>query len=251
MDLIFKALNDPARRRLLDALRARDGQSLSELETCLDLTRFGVMKHLRVLEQAGLVVSIKRGRFKYHYLNAVPLQEVSDRWIDPLLARPAAQALLSLKADLERTAPMLDATDRPDFVQQTFIRCSQDALWQALTRADRMAAYHFACARAEGDAADGGTTRFLRADGSTMLTQSTTRIEPQSLLEMTFEPAWGDDRTPSRVVFRVAAEGPVCRLTTEHYGLPPAQDGVKEGWARWASSLKSWLETGDAIRMGA
>lgn len=251
MDTIFKALNDPTRRAILDALRGRDGQTLTELESRLEMTRFGVMKHLRVLEEAGLVVPVKRGRFKHHYLNAVPLQEVIDRWIDPFLAGPAARALLTLKADLERTAPMLDTTDRPDFVQETFIRCSQEALWQALTQADRMAAYHFACAAAEGDAAAGGVTRFRRADGSTMLTQRTTRIEPQSLLEMTFEPDWGDDRTPSRVVYRVTAEGPVCRLTTEHYDLPPAQAGVKEGWARWASSLKSWLETGDAIRMGA
>jgi uncharacterized protein YndB with AHSA1/START domain len=193
---------------------------------------------------------VKRGRFKYHSLNAVPLQEVIDRWIEPFLARPAARALLSLKFDLERTVPMLDTADMPAFVQQTFIRCSQDALWDALTRADQMAAYHFACSRAEGDAAPGGQTRFLRADGTTMLTKKTLRIEPKSLVEMSFEPRWGEDGTPSRVVFRVAGEGPFCKLTTEHYDLPEAQAGVREGWARWASSLKSWLETGAPLRAG-
>ena len=72
MDQTFKALNDPARRALLDSLRAQDGQSLSALEQVLDQSRFGVMKHLRVLEDAGLIVTRKQGRFKYHYLNALP-----------------------------------------------------------------------------------------------------------------------------------------------------------------------------------
>ena len=250
MDTIFKALNDPTRRQLLDALRAKDGQTLTDLEERLDMTRFGVMKHLKVLEEAGLVVPVKRGRFTHHSLNAVPLQEVFDRWIEPLLAKPAARGLLTLKSDLERQSAMLDSKDAPDFVQQTFIRCDLDALWDALTRADHMAAYHFACSIAEGDAAEGVETRFLRADGSTMLTQRTTRIEPKSLLEMTFEPSGGGDTKASRVVSRVDVEGPLCRLTMEHYDLPAGQEGVKEGWARWASSLKSWLETGSALKMG-
>ena len=79
MDLIFKALGDPARRALLDSLRQNDGQSLGDLEAQLDMTRFGVMKHLGVLEEAGLITTRREGRFKYHYLNAAPLQEVVDR----------------------------------------------------------------------------------------------------------------------------------------------------------------------------
>lgn len=251
MDTIFKALNDPTRRAILDALRKDDGQTLTALEEQLEMTRFGVMKHLKVLEASGLVVSVKRGRFKHHYLNAVPLQEVIDRWIEPLVAKPAARALLTLKADLEKDAPMLDTTENPDFVQETFIRCSQDALWDALTKADQMAAYHFACSIAEGDAADGVETRFIRQDGSTMLTQRTTRIDPKSLIEMTFEPNFGAGTAKSRIVYKVAAEGAQCRLTCEHYDIPEGQDGVKEGWARWASSLKSWLETGTAMKLDA
>ena len=79
MDKFFKALNDPTRSDILDRLRAKDGQSLSDLEQGLEMTRFGVMKHLKVLEEAQLVLSVKKGRFKYHYLNAVPLQEAVDR----------------------------------------------------------------------------------------------------------------------------------------------------------------------------
>jgi DNA-binding transcriptional ArsR family regulator len=106
MDAIFKALADETRRLILDLLRNRDGQTLGELELCVakagvNMTRFGVMKHLKVLEAASLVISRKRGRFKYHYLNVVPLQEVIDRWIEPLTQKPLARATLDLKAKLE------------------------------------------------------------------------------------------------------------------------------------------------------
>ena len=105
MDAIFKALNDPARRALLDSLRQTDGQSLSDLEEQLDMSRFGVMKHLRVLEDAHLVIWRKEGRFKYHYLNALPLQEMLDRWVAPFL-RPQAQMMSDLKSRLERDTAM-------------------------------------------------------------------------------------------------------------------------------------------------
>jgi len=106
MDAIFKALADDTRRTILDVLREKDGQTLGELEESIakagfEMTRFGVMKHLKVLETASLVVSRKRGRFKYHYLNAVPLQEVIDRWIEPFTQKPMARATLDLKAKLE------------------------------------------------------------------------------------------------------------------------------------------------------
>ena len=106
MDAIFKALADDTRRLILDVLRDQDGQTLGELEESLaskgvEMTRFGVMKHLKVLEGASLVISRKQGRFKYHYLNVVPLQEVIDRWIEPLTQKPMARATLDLKAKLE------------------------------------------------------------------------------------------------------------------------------------------------------
>ncbi|MEP1208746.1 MAG: helix-turn-helix domain-containing protein [Rhizobiaceae bacterium] len=106
MDAIFKALADETRRLILDVLRLRDGQTLQELEASLagqgvEMTRFGVMKHLKVLEAASLVISRKQGRFKHHHLNVVPLQEVIDRWIEPLTQKPLARATLDLKAKLE------------------------------------------------------------------------------------------------------------------------------------------------------
>ena len=104
MDEVFKALADPTRRSLLDALFERDGQTLSELEGRLPMTRFGVMKHLRVLEEAGLVKTRKRGREKLHFLNPVPIRLVHDRWVSKY-AEPWASALTGLKRDLEREDP--------------------------------------------------------------------------------------------------------------------------------------------------
>jgi DNA-binding transcriptional ArsR family regulator len=101
-DRVFKALADPSRRILLDRLFARDGRTLTELESELQMSRFGVMKHLRVLEEAGLVVSRRRGREKLHFLNPVPIRLIHDRWIDKYTERRVS-ALTQLKDQLERT----------------------------------------------------------------------------------------------------------------------------------------------------
>ena len=100
MDEVFKALADPTRRDLLDALFAEDGQTLTALEERVPMTRFGVMKHLKVLEEAGLVVTRKRGREKLHYLNPVPIRLIQDRWVSKY-AEPWAAGLTELKTNLE------------------------------------------------------------------------------------------------------------------------------------------------------
>jgi DNA-binding transcriptional ArsR family regulator len=102
-DLVFKALGDPTRRFLLDLLFERDGRTLGELESGLEMTRFGVMKHLKVLEEAGLVVSKKSGREKLHFLNPVPIRLNHDRWIDKFTERQIT-ALIDLKKELESEA---------------------------------------------------------------------------------------------------------------------------------------------------
>jgi DNA-binding transcriptional ArsR family regulator len=102
-DRVFKALADPTRRFLLDRLFERDGRTLTELESELDMTRFGVMKHLRVLEDAGLVVARRSGREKLHHLNPVPIRLIHDRWIDKYTERHVS-ALADLKNQLEETA---------------------------------------------------------------------------------------------------------------------------------------------------
>jgi DNA-binding transcriptional ArsR family regulator len=102
-DPVFKALADPTRRHLLDRLFERDGRSLTELESELEMTRFGVMKHLRVLEEAGLVNTRREGRAKLHYLNPVPIRLIHDRWIDKYTEHRVA-ALADLKTELEESA---------------------------------------------------------------------------------------------------------------------------------------------------
>lgn len=244
MDAIFKALGDPARRALLDSLRKQDGQTLSDLEEVLAMSRFGVMKHLKLLEEANLIVTRKNGRFKHHYLNAVALQDVMDRWAAPFLQRQA-RAVTELKAKLERDTDM----GKPDFMMQTFIRCTQDALWDALTEADQMAAYHFACNVVEGNAAIDQDTAFIRPDGSAMLKQTTTAMDPKSRIAMTFDPLFmGPDAPSSHMVYLIEPQGESCKLTIEHYDIAPGQEGFGEGWARLASSLKSYLETGTALK---
>jgi len=102
-DLVFRALADTTRRFLLDLLFTRDGRTLTELESELEMTRFGAMKHLRVLEEAGLVVTRRAGREKLHFLNPVPIRLVHDRWIDKYRERRVS-ALADLKTQLEETA---------------------------------------------------------------------------------------------------------------------------------------------------
>ena len=102
-DLVFRALADPTRRHLLDRLFERDGRTLTELESELEMTRFGVMKHLRLLEEARLVVTRREGRQKLHYLNPVPIRLIHDRWIDKYTERQVS-ALANLKSELEETA---------------------------------------------------------------------------------------------------------------------------------------------------
>ncbi|MEM7566988.1 MAG: metalloregulator ArsR/SmtB family transcription factor [Pseudomonadota bacterium] len=258
MDAIFKALGDVTRRHILDRLRARDGQTLTELEADLGMTRFGVMKHLKVLEEAGLVTTRKVGRFKHHYLNAAPIQEVVDRWIEPLVQAPAARALLDMKSRLEgeNAVPNLDAVpgpdEKPDFVMETFIRATPEAVWEALTTSAPMTRYHFARAGFEGRVAAGEPYALVTPDGQTMLSGKILAAEPHTLLAMTFIPAWsGPDAKPSRNVYELARVGETVKLTVLHYDLAETETGIREGWARVISSLKTYLETGRGLDMDA
>lgn len=244
MDSLFKALADPTRRMLLDSLRDTPGQSLQDLQGQLEMSRFGVMKHLGVLEEAKLIVTNKKGRFKYHYLNALPLQEAIDRWIEPLLVKPAARAVLDLKSELEGSPKM----SKPDYMMETYIDCTQDALWDALTDPAQMTAYHFAADRVTRE---DDTYVFYKSDGNIMMKNRTLSVTPKTRIEATFEPDMQGTVPASRQVFILAQEGGYMKLTVEHYNLHfpvvPGQ-GVADGWPRWAAGLKSWLETGKAVK---
>lgn len=243
MDTIFKALNDSARRILLDSLRVKDGQTLSDLQQQVAMTRFGVMKHLRVLEDAHLIVTRKQGRFKYHYLNVLPLQEMIDRWIHPFL-KPQAKTLTALKAQLEGKT-----MSKPDFIMATYINCTHDALWDALTRGDLIGEYHFACQNVQGDmTAPGDETLYNFPHGAPMLANRVIAIDPKTRIELAFEPHWGGDETPSRCVYLIEPGASGMKLTIEHFDLPASQPGIADGWARFSAGLKTWLETGKAHR---
>ena len=244
MDAIVKALGDPARRTLLDQLRQKDGQTLQDLETALDMTRFGVMKHLRVLEDAHLITTRKSGRFKHHYLNPLPLQEALDRWINPFL-RPQTEALSALKTALE-TKTM---SEKPDFIMSTYIACSHDALWDALTQGDLMSRFHFACQKVTGALdAPGDQLDYHLDAGGIMLSNQVIAIDPKSRIEMDFRPNWGSEEPVSRCVYLLTDEPTGMKLTVEHYGLGPDAEGIADGWTRFLSGLKTWLETGKAER---
>src|SRR6266496_1691365 len=133
MDDVFRALADPTRRNLLDELFRQDGQTLSALERRLPMTRFGVMKHLRLLEEAGLVVSRRRGREKLHFLNPVPIRLIHDRWIDKY-TEPWAATLTGLKKDLEETM---------EKVFEIYIKTTPERLWQAITDPEMRRKYTF------------------------------------------------------------------------------------------------------------
>src|SRR3990170_6255701 len=133
MDTVFKALADPTRRGLLDQLFKKDGQTLSDLVRRSSMTRFGVMKHLRVLEDAGLVVTQRRGREKLHFLNPVPIRLIHDRWIDKY-TEPWASTLTGLKRELEETM---------EKVFEIYIKTTPEWLWQAITDPELRRKYTF------------------------------------------------------------------------------------------------------------
>ena len=138
--------------------------------------------------------------------------------------------------------------EKPDFVMQTFIRCTPDALWDALTDPVQMSSYHFLSpdVRKVDEA-----YVYHHPDGTEMMTCRTLDLQPKSRITSTFEPKWEGGGAPSRTVFSITPEGDHCRLTVEHFDLtfPVVHgEGVADGWDRWAASLKTYLETGTATR---
>ncbi len=243
MDAVFKALSDPTRRALLDSLRDRGGQTLTELEAGLGMTRFGVMKHLRVLEDALLVVTRKSGRFKYHYLNALPIQEVADRWMAPY-AKPLARFALDLKNNLEGNTKM---ADKPDYVLETYIRTTPKALWDALINPEKTRLYYYDSA-VESTLKPGSPFRYNGPDGKTMLDGEVREVVPEKRLATTFIPIWEPGALTTRVVYELEPMGEVVKLTLTHYEIAKA-GGAIEGWQLIFAGLKTYLETGKALNV--
>ena len=246
MDAVFKALSDPTRRQLLDTLRDRGGLTLTELEAGLGMTRFGVMKHLRVLEEADLVVTRRDGRFKYHYLNALPLQEVADRWMAPY-AKPLARFALNIKNALESAPPM---ADKPDFVLATYIKTTPAELWDAIINPDKTQNYYYGGRVQPGNLKVGGRFYYLDPKGDVNLDGEIVEIDPPKKLVTTFRALWAPaEAHVTRVMYEIEQLGETCKLTLTHYDAAKAMADAEIGWPLILSGLKTFLETGRPLNV--
>ena len=253
-DEVFRALADANRRTLLDSLFERDGQTLGELEAALPgMTRFGVMKHLRVLETAGLVTSRKVGRERFHYLNPGPIRRIHDRWLDRFRIR-AADLLDDLRTTLEAEAmsPSEAVAAPPAYVHTTFIRATPDRIWRALTESDFTVRYYYS-STVDSDWQPGSPIAY-RIDGELALEGVILESDPPRRLAMTFHAVWDETVAadePSRMTFEIDEAGPgVSKLTVVHDGFTAENETYRQvtgGWSFIASGLKTLLETGEPL----
>jgi uncharacterized protein YndB with AHSA1/START domain len=242
MDDVFRALGDPTRRRLLDELFGEDGQTLNALEARLPMTRFGVMKHLKVLEQAGLVVTRRRGREKLHFLNPVPIRVVHDRWVSKY-AEPWAATLSGLKQRLE------DRTMEKVF--EIYIKTTPKRLWEAIIDPEQRRHYNFGVG-VESEWTPG--SRYVAghpAAPAPIIDGENLEVDAPRRLIQSYNARWGEDveaEGTSRVTWEIEPVGDSCRLTVVHDQLREgANDQLYGGWPMILSGLKTWLETGEDL----
>ena len=250
MDAVFKALADKSRRRLLDKLFRKDGQSLGKLCARAGMTRFGVMKHLRVLERAGLVVASRKGREKLHFLNPMPIRQLQDRWVGKYRA-PFADALLQLKSNLEEEEKNMPETQ----LYELFIRAMPEKLWQALTDGAVTKLYFFG-ESIHCDFRKGSAWHCTGASGKRDVEGTVLESEPPRKLSITWHVLYDEELSKelSRVTYLIEPRGPVCKLTVLHdLAEAPltAKHVGKDGWQLVLSSLKTLLETGESMPVPA
>jgi uncharacterized protein YndB with AHSA1/START domain len=241
-DRVFRALADPTRRLLLDQLFERDGRTLMEMVSLLEMTRFGVMKHLRALEDAGLVVTRRRGREKLHFLNPVPIRLVHDRWVSKY-AEPWAATLSGLKHELEEKTM--------EKVFEIYIKTTPERLWQAITDPEMRSKYNFAVA-VDSDWQPGSTYRGSSPMAPAPIFEGEIlEVDRPRRLVQTFRALWGDDvksEGTSRVTWEIEPVGDSCRLLVTHDQLREgANDQLYGGWMMVLSGLKTLLETGELL----
>jgi uncharacterized protein YndB with AHSA1/START domain/DNA-binding transcriptional ArsR family regulator len=242
VDDVFKALADPTRRSLLDELFEHDGQTLSALEERLPMTRFGVMKHLRVLEEAGLVVTRKRGREKLHFLNPVPIRLVHDRWVSKY-AEPWAASLSELKNTLEGEVM--------EKVFEIYIKTTPERLWQAITDSELRSRYTFGVG-VESDWTPGSSYEAVHPQAQMRISAGENlEVDPPRRLVQSFNALWSDEvkaAGTSRVTWEIEPVGDSCRLLVTHDQLPEgANPELYGGWPMILSGLKTLLETGEDL----
>lgn len=242
---MFRALADPTRRRLLDLLRERDGRTLGELCAELAMARQSATQHLDVLEAAGLVSTVRRGRQKLHYLNPVPLWEVYERWI----SRFEHYHLQALD-EIRRRAEEQDVTGRPTYVYVTYIQATPERVWEVLTDAELTG--RFWGHRNVSDWQVGSAWEHQRTDDSGIadVVGTVLAAEPPRRLVITFDaPGATPPQGPSQVTFSIDPHGEIVRVTVTHENLADdeAVGAVSAGWPAVCANLKSLLETGHVL----
>ena len=241
MDDVFRALADPTRRALLDALTERDGQTLVSLSQGHGMTRVGVAKHLRLLEDAGLVVTKRRGREKLHFLNAVPIRLIHDRWISTY-TEPWAAGLTGLKRELELSM---------EKVFEIYIKTTPERLWDAITDPEIRAKYHFGVS-ARSDWQEGSGYQLVHAGSVGALAEGENLVvdRPRKLVQ-SMNVLWSDEakaEATSRVTWEIEPVGDSCRLIVTHDQLREgAPEEIYGGWPMILSGLKTWLESGQQL----
>jgi uncharacterized protein YndB with AHSA1/START domain len=241
VDAVFRALADPTRRSLLDELFQRDGQSLGELEGRFEMTRFGVMKHLKLLEEAGLVVTRRRGREKLHFLNPVPIRLVHDRWVSKY-AEPWVAGLSDIKQRLE---------SQMEKVFEIYIRTTPERLWEAITDPEIRKKYNFG-AGVTSDWKVGSHLQMGVPEVDLLLGEGEIlEVDPPRRLVHTMTALWGEDvksEGPSRVTWEITQVEDSCQLRVIHDQLREgANDQLFGGWPMILSGLKTWLESGQLL----
>src|SRR5258706_660022 len=241
VDDVFKALADPTRRSLLEELFREDGQTQPALEARFDITRFGVMKHLRQLDEAGLVVTRRRGREKLHFLNPVPIQLVHDRWVSKH-AEPWATALSDIKRRLE--SPM-------EKVFEIYIRTTPERLWEAITDPEIRSKYNFGTQVASDWTPGSRYEQVHPAAGVTIAEGENLEVDPPRRLVQSMVALWSDDvksEGTSRVTWEIQPVGDSCRLTLTHDQLRDEAPGeLYGGWPMILAGLKTWVQAGELL----
>ena len=264
VDEVFRALADPTRRSLLDELFELDGQTLGQLEQRLPMTRFGVMKHLKVLEEAGLVTTKKRGREKLHFLNPVPIRLVHDRWVSKY-AEPWVATLSGLKQRLEEEPEMDTQTDtdtpssgkRPwtagptEKVFEIYIKTTPERLWEAITDDQMRRKYSFGVG-VSSDWTPGSSIETSHPGAGIAIGEGEIlEADPPLRLVHSFRALWSDEvkrEGTSRVTWEIEPVGDSCRLTLTHDQLREhANSELYGGWPMILSGLKTLLETGETL----
>jgi DNA-binding transcriptional ArsR family regulator/uncharacterized protein YndB with AHSA1/START domain len=248
-DEVFKALNDPSRRLLLDRLFDEDGQTLGELTAHLpQMTRFGVMNHLSVLEGAGLVTTRKVGRSKHHYLNPVPIRLVHDRWISKY-TEPVVGAMASMKTQLEGGTRTMS---EPTHIYQTYIKCEPEQAWNAIVDGDLTVNYFYGT-RVASDWEPGSTISYTYPDGSVAADGEVIAIDHGKRVEMTFLARWDPEleaEGPAHMAWIVETDAGLTRVTVEYYDLDPSSKRLQDfavGLPYIVGGMKTLLETGKPI----